>query len=209
MAIKDTYGGTPGAVASYDWQSLTTGLGYRTYYGASSTDSVGVKYFLTDRAVASSSGSTTSDTNVYTEFNAGADADIDFDITFGVPAIIGDGDCYVSIPMNDPDGASDVTWVINIYHYDGSTETSIGTATSNTINWGGGVQARKELIKVSLSRKKFAIGDILRLNVIMTNTDVSDVDIYHDPSSGVTLTDVMGRTIGTDLTFDVPFEVRI
>lgn len=199
------------SIASYNWIDTIGGAGYKRFYAAGAEDSVSVKYFLTTN-VFDSSGSPTGVANtnrgVYTYTNAGADFDIDFDITFGVPAIVMNADAIVNFTIYIAGtAAADSTPTVTIYHVRGVTETSLGTATGVKIDSGADIYVRGAF-KIPLTKKSFAIGDKLRLTFACDNANAT-VKLYHDPASALTATDADSRTIGTDLTLDIPFKIDI
>jgi hypothetical protein len=203
---------SPPFTASFDWVDATTGLGYRRYYAAGAQDSAGVKHFLTTEVVDSSSSvNPASSGGAWTENNhGGSELDIDFDIEFLKPAIVGGGIAYFNITyqlaIQDQNGGITVT----VYHVDSEdTETSIGTTESATHS---AILAAlvwiRDLVKVDLTETNFKAGDKLRVNVITHDTE-DHIQIWHDPGSGLTATDINGRTVGTDFTCDIPFKVDL
>ncbi len=204
MGLPRVYRQSPAYVASYSWLNLTAGLGYRRYYGACTLNLANARiYFLATELIDSGSGNAIGSTAAYT--SSGGALDIDFDITFGVPAIVGGGDAFFNLTHET--GATNSAMTINVYHVDlASAETLLGTFAddSQEINI-----FFRHLLKVPLTAKKFAVGEKLRVNVVATNLAPATIVFFHDPTSLLTKTDEIGRTIGTDFTCDIPFKISL
>lgn len=135
--IPQKYRKSPEFQASVDYVDLLTGLGYEIFYGGQCNNGsliVSPEPFFSERihyAVYSNNGvSTGSYTTLF---------DIDFDINFTLPRSI-KGDIYVVVPCGYQDREGD-NYIFKVdcraYHYDGSTETQIGsTATSREFDGG-------------------------------------------------------------------------
>ncbi len=185
---------------NYDWVDLAGGVGYITYYaGASTATGSAITYFLTrntfDGQPINLVGTGTSST------------DINFDIEFQSPTQIG-GDAIINFTQfggNVSAGTSTIT----IYHVDvDNNETSLGTKT--TVTRAGTVTTPyRECLKIPLTKKHFAIGEILRVNLIFAHTGGNNGFVYFDPASGLTKTDNLGRTVGTDFVCDIPFKIDL
>lgn len=197
-------------LASYDWLDITSGTGYRRYYAVGSGDNT---LFLSSRSMTSST-----DYWSYTaNFNSTTPAltiDLDFDITLNVPADI-KGTAYFNGLMRAWNNAGATSrFTVNVYHVNsGGTETLLGTAVGANTN-----DYYRECLKISLTQKHFAIGEKLRLNVILhgwnTGLSTGKVTVFYDPTSVVTKTDTSAttsdtRTVGTDMYIDVPFRVNL
>ena len=199
-------------IASYDWVDFTSGAGYKKFYGACAINAGPTKsYFLTTKVIDSATGSgamglTTRGIGTWAA-GAGGDIDIDFDITFNVPAYVATATAMLNYTFWN-DGTASTTATINVYHVStGAVETSIGTITGATQTTDDAYY--RECFKIALTGKTFGVGEKLRLNVILTNLAATGIIIiYHDPSSQITVAEAGAlRTIGTDLVFDVPFRI--
>ena len=207
-----------GVVASYDWLELTSGVGYRRYYACISDLTGGDVYFLTP-------SSTYEGYPIWPEIatidqeSATLEMDYDFDIEFNIPSVAAAADAFVNISLALWAPAGDVSSyyvVINVIHWDGASETNIGTAQSASRSVTGlATEFFREAIKVGITQQNFGVGDILRFNVqVYAAKGVGDangqVRFYSDPSSRTTLTETStSATIGTDVTIDMPFKVTI
>lgn len=190
-------------LASYDWVDITSGTGYRRYYACAGRNNVGtILKFLTPRLLDAEF--------TYHVAAAGAPGtvfDLDFDIEFKRPAYV-EGDCFINATVTHA-AAGPSTWLeIFVYHYDGSTETQLGTFVTP----GRAVNGEyRECMKFALTGHHFAIGDILRLTVqVETDGITTTSGVYHDPNSRVTVTDQPTATaVNTDLILDCPFRIDI
>jgi hypothetical protein len=191
-----------GATASYDWFDFASNVGYKRFYAAGATHASAAKvYFLT----------TTSGMNSDFE-NCGYDgnsADIDFDITFNMPIILAASNVYVNVSTRSQNAATTSHFHITVYHVTGVTETSLGTIESSTITQGGAGSAYyRRAVVVPITEKHFKKGDKLRINLVWTCSNGGYV--YFDPASSLSLTEATtGRTIGTNLTVDVPIKIDL
>jgi hypothetical protein len=194
--------GGGGLTPTYSWVDYVQGIGYQRFYGVGSIISSGLTYFLSTKAIDASSQN-----GIYTSGIAGADLDIDFDITFAIPSIVTDGKAYINASIYK-EADAEAVMVVTIYHVSGVTETSLGTTTGLN-RTGAASHYYRECIPVTLTRKKFAVGDKLRVTIQLNNVQTHEIRLYHDPTSSITLTDQQDRSIGTDLTIDIPFKVDI
>ena len=200
MVLPDVYRKSPLAVASYDWLDITSGTGYRRYYGCASDLDAGISYFLTTRTL---------DGRPVSKASTGTEIDLDFDITFNTPAIV-KGIANVNLTYLHTTGPASQCRIY-IYHVtSGGTETQIGTALSK--NTAGGVATGKvrECLTVSLTEKAFAANEKLRLTVQpIANVGVA-IEVWHDPGTKLTYADVVDtRTIGTDIVLECPFKIDL
>jgi hypothetical protein len=190
-------GNTGDAIASYDWLDITSGCGYRTYYPAVTSQDSTSYYILTTKSELSSA------TGV---FRTSGDFNYDFDITNKVPCVIGGGDVFWNSYFTV--GNSTYTLTVNFCHVSAAAvETVLGTA-SITRSSGGGANY-KDLFRITLATNtKFAIGDKIRVNVVVTNSQANSKTEF-DPANNLTATDTDGRTIVRNAEIHVPFKIDI
>lgn len=182
-------------VASFDWTDLAGGVGYITYSAGAATTSAGTTYFLTRN-------NTESQSNL---INAGVTPVItDFDIEFKSPSRIG-GDALLNFThVAGAAGQSIVTASI-VHVTTGAAETVLGTATTPTR---AAAANYREMLKIAIGDTHFAIGEKLRLKITHTGSG-NQATLYIDPSSGLSLTDSLTRTVGTDFSCDIPFRIDL
>jgi hypothetical protein len=206
--LPDIYRKSPPAIESYDWVDNLQGMGYLTLYASNAVDTAGRNYLLVHKAVdCSSYYNAGSGYGIYTDTN-GADIDIDFDISIQKPLLTATGIAFVEMTIWKAANASG-HYHVNIYHVHGVTETLLGTATSQTYAVTGGAISYRDLFKISFTGKQFAIGDFIRFNIDSDLGGTKSFYFYHDPTSAVTLTDAVSRTIGTDLTMYIPCKLDV
>lgn len=186
---------------TYDWFDFTSGVGYRTYYACADNAS-SAAYFLTTSVIPSSA------TNARRYLEAQNNTqDRDFDLQFNFPVTL-KGDMLVYYSQSIANGGSGAV-TITAYHYDGSTETSIGTTTAAT-RTSAGAEYYRDSLKIALTERSFAIGEKLRITLSITETANQAYDVYHDPESRATFTETTtGATIGSNMAVCVPFKVDV
>ncbi len=185
-------------IISYDYFDTANGTGYDIYFGAKGDNG---EYIATTRSLPSEEMATflvdQTVTNGFVKY-----LDLDFDIIFNLPRNI-KGDVLSSVPMGlcAVDNAAqpfEFYVIVKAVHYDGSTETTIGTGQSVTTSMTGlgneleqdGISfvARTHLVKSNISSvKHFKKGEILRITVEawVKSDGANDVHIImgHDPEN--------------------------
>ena len=186
-----------GALASYDYLDYASGVGYKKYYLCGADTSAGDIYFLTNLPIAS---------DTYVMSTVGT-CDIDFDLNFVNPAIIG-GECWINYTMITGGPGTNGIFQFNIYHVRAGAETLLGTITDGTTT---GTNTNRKCVKFTISKKAIAIGDILRVNVIVTRTlGAAGPTWYYDPSSRQTFTETStGSTLPSDCVIYMPFKIDL
>jgi len=222
MAVPNTYQISPeSAVASYDWTDLATGLGYRNYYGNIATLSGSTVYFLEPQTTICAGARLISGANaVDSEWEKVYDKD--FDLTYTNPAII-QGTMFVNMTYQlSPDTVDGYGHLrVFVYHVTaGGTETLLGSAISATMTaLATAAKSRRELIPISLSRRKFRSGEKLRVTIEgwINNGDVHPTThtiswtYYSDPLNQIDplFTDAEGTTPDSHLLVAVPYVIDI
>lgn len=215
MAVPQTYvKPAPSGIPTYDFSDVVTKTGHVTFYGVADTAG---DYYLTPVTIESD--------EEYWETSSSASGggeikhnEVDFDVEFKTIQHV-NGKLFVAVSY-EADGGNGVDSVthylkVRIYHYDGSTETEIGTQqTTTTISRSSqaNVTYQRELVVFDISRTTFRIGEILRLNIeswgnIGTNCSIA---FYHDGKNrDITGTTLLGEAVPTDLKVLVPFEIEV
>lgn len=168
------------ALVNYTWSDVAAGTGYVTYYLIESEDSTGTDYHLTTQIDYSSS----------TFVSTAATLDIDYDLSaFTIPQTI-NGTALFSIPCADVTGAPTATFTVELYNWDGSAETKIGsTVTSAAINLTTTPQIL--YLQMPVTNAEFAVGDSLRLRIAVTSasgTTAYGIDPAARADAALTLT---------------------
>ena len=182
----------PPAIATFNFTDIASQTGYVTFFGSKGDDG---EYIASQVSVASEEITTfIEDQNITTSFVKFFD--IDFDITFNLPRDI-KGDLIASIPMGISAASATAAvfsffCVVKAVHYDGNTETVIGTWQSKTtiatietdiVSF----RARTHLLKVNIGTlKHFKRDETVRIIVEVwykrdTASGPAHIMIGHDP----------------------------
>jgi len=190
-----TYTTTPEKVVTFSFTDLIQSLGYTRFYCAAARESGATKYFLTRQQVESASGYSKS------QLNGATNVELNFDLDFETGLRLG-GEAFFNFTQFIGVSSS-VNTKIEVFHVAVDlSETSLGTETTDTRS---GSNSFRELLKVTLTERIFLKGEALRICVIFTHTGANVGELYYDPSSALTKTDSDGRTVGTDISCDIPF----
>ena len=196
-------------LVNVDFFDLAAGVGIKRYYAADvnsdTKDTVG-EYLLTTNTIFSSVGFTK---------QAGA-LDIDFDIVLTRNLTIG-GECVINIPVkmqNSAGGGGEgtTTYTATVRHWDGSTETDLGSETtlvSLTLPTSDASVATIATIRLDITEKQFRNGDTIRLTIAHTGAagTANFVSTGHDPQGRITIDAGIGAGIQwttTATTIDLP-----
>ncbi|NHZ84430.1 MAG: hypothetical protein GWP19_00940 [Planctomycetia bacterium] len=163
-------------ITSYDYSDFSNGLGYGIYYGFNNAGTLGIS----TKSLVYSGIRHINDaeldidgTQTFTEI-----LDKDFDITFNTPKNI-KGDILVVVPfgiMNSEDAANTALDTfykceLSIFHYNGSTETQMGSTITSEIKKVGDaitntIYSHISTLKCNISTiKHFKIGETLRITL--------------------------------------------
>ena len=144
-------------VVSYSYNDIADGTGVQTLYGINYADSTGTSNtFLSQTLIECNAVTSIVDNGTAT-----------FDLTqFITPRDI-TGTAYIECLLWVSDHTS--TYTFKIYHYDGTTATQLGTATTKGIVGGVGAETQTVLV-LPLTTKHFNKGDILRVTVFASNS---------------------------------------
>ena len=185
---------------NYDFIDIADGTGYVTYYGAGAN---GGSYITTPNSNTQSEYIKTITEGQSVATTLTKYFDIDFDITFSTPKNI-KGDILINVPIGIAAASTtgeDFSWQVktSAYHYDGTTETQMGSEATSPIYTINNLQSDVELVarmsnnallKISqTSVQHFKAGEILRITVEgWFRTDeggatTADIGIAHDPSN--------------------------
>jgi hypothetical protein len=169
-----------GIIATYNYEDIIEGSGIANFYCCESIDSTTTQYFLTGKPLVSSD-------SLGVALNAGAtsyDTTFTYDAAFNTTRIL-KGDIYAQIlGQTYTQSAGDVTFTVaaSVYHYDGTTETQIGSTITTQTKIGGGdatTTAWTELLVISNSSViNFKVGDIIRLKLRLVGARTGGVHIF-------------------------------
>ena len=162
------------SIASYDYTDLIDGEGKVRYNLYLSRDDSGTEYILGK------------DTPYSADIDIG-DSDTAFEYNFDTgeftsKRIIG-GTATVNMAVYVSAGATTGTLTFRAIHYDGSSETEIGTWTSDNLASGAGVVIHDIVAKIPLSTKTFKRGDLFRLEIVWASLINKIVEFGVDPQN--------------------------
>lgn len=156
MVLREPFTTASPVIATFSFTDIADGTGVIDFFGVVSNDSTGRTQFLDQRAT------TTGDVNL--QLTNGVATDLDL-TPFNLPR---DVRGTAKILFTGVSSSSDNDITFSIVHYDGTTETVLGTITTATISVVAG--AVTEILLVPLTNKHFNTGDILRLKVLANAT---------------------------------------
>ena len=189
MAITGI-GATPENNVLQTFSDAAAGRSIQCYYGIIAQNQASTDYILTRDGGNSYP--------LIQESAAGA-FDVDFDLTINKPTIFA-GIAYIDFNQNlrviGTPGVGQCYITFTVYHYDGVTETSLGTVTTLNLS-GSATTNRISKVKIAITRKSFKIGDTLRLTA------------YGALNAGAYATHVVGlhcdpSTAGNELKLNMP-----
>lgn len=216
--------GTP-SLTSYDFIDISTGTGYRTYFGGAVASGAVTNYQLSDSEFYSDRITTIGHSAIGTGATSyGLMQDLDFDVQFRIPQVL-EGTAIIVVPRaislssNQTSRTYDSYVYTKIRKWDGSTETEIAGASGSIMTAAGYDNQHQTAIKVVVPRTKFKKGDTLRVTAehyLRFRNDNSDGSyaIGHDPKSRgySTLpndTEVNWASCASIMTATIPFKVDI
>ena len=194
-------------IASYNYTDLDEGAGYVKYYGFAADTSSATTYGLTKSVVFSNPAYSGADSSA-------SPFDADFDLSFNIAKTL-NGDVIANIPMwcyGSINNSSTVAVTLTIYHYNATTgETSLGTATSDSIDNNAGENTENKLLcfRIPITSTHFKRTDILRMNIsatVVRSDGTSRGGVRHDPA-GRTPSGTQGNFESSVLSFHVPFRI--
>ena len=213
MTLPQKFRKSADILANYDFTDIASGTGYTTFYGMAVVVNTTDNFILSPNPLESRHPNQAIGENGF----ASALADLDFDISFNNPRRIkGDFLTTVTYGAKNSSGTTSVYLKIKIVHYDGSTETIIGTQQqTETHNHTGG--ANRTGIRSTLTfdvDKHFKKGETLRVSVELWGNggSGSSCEFYHDGANRATniTEDVLtNANASSNFKVNVPFRVDI
>lgn len=157
------------SISTYDFTDIATGLGTEIFYLSSvNSTGPGVAYILIDTAIQGSADASVS-SGTYINFDSSS---------FNSPRTV-KGTAYIT---GEAAAASSSTATFQIAHFDGSTETIIGSETvTESLSGGGDYFA----ISFDLTETTFKVGDVLRVKMKTGGTTTVSIDPLENSPNGV------------------------
>ncbi len=168
-------------LANYSYQELLTGEGIITFQLVLSENSTTTNYLIKTDAIVS-------DPTFKRKQNASETFNWTFDTnTFKFRRII-EGTVYISFTHKAAFGNAGCSnyLTVALYHYDGTTETSLGSVTSPTVSDNSTDTYATRLITIDVSKRIFQKGDILRAKLTWVASGASGSytnAVYFDPTT--------------------------
>ena len=203
MAIPIKYRKSPEVLANYSFVDILSDVGYVTVFGI--MDEADTRSF--SRLAIDSK----EERRLFTS-TGGLEGEDNFDFTFNLPVTI-KGDLYLTLTYFAraiATQSADCFLKIRVMHFDGSTETVIGTQqTTDTITqtvdstflW------QRTTLLFDLTRKFFARGDKLRVEIEVHSTLSTNAacGYYHDGNNkDFAQEDPVGTSVGSNLICQIP-----
>tara|TARA_R110000751_G_scaffold128602_2_gene230646 strand:+ start:261 stop:830 length:570 start_codon:yes stop_codon:yes gene_type:complete len=159
---------TEAATASYSFTDIANGQGYSTFFGLFTAAAGAGTYNLIETALVCGGSVVPANRRLNNQIR-------DFDTsTFNLPRVV-KGTAYISGEAASSGTGSITTTII---HYDGSSETTIGAATS-TPNFSNGTNG--VFIAISLTETIFKKGDLVRVRMSVGNCGAGVHGFFVDP----------------------------
>ena len=182
MAIqaKQPYTTASPVLQVFDHTDIDDGTNTVVYDGSNTVDNSATSYFLTRQ---------TMDSGEIKTFEPADAIDVDFDVTFNVPKTVkGNVRINATIGTDSVTVARQVYLTATIYHFDGSTETSMGTVRTESFLSDSDTAVRSKrvnlVIPVTVAEGiHFEEGQILRLTIQVTpEVGNGNFGFAHDPA---------------------------
>ncbi len=162
------------AIASYSFSEFASGLGFIKFYLAGTNLSTGVDYILSEQVVFGNPRT------------IHIPSDLDFDLSPFNQSIVIKGVAMINLNTNwrTAGGSPALTYEVKIRKWDGTNETEIASATTETYNPPTTTNGTKVmLLPITIPRTKFSKGETLRITVDATVVAIDASDLNIDPGN--------------------------
>ena len=166
--LSEKYRKSSEAIITYDWVDIINGLGYQTFYLAT-TYNTAISYILSPNVVYSNDDSVKNDATATFAFNSSA---LTSSRTIKGTAIF---DIWAGAG-----GGGNWTCTGTLYYVRGGTPVSLGTFTAEATAATGGNLAKMTTIEVA--ETQLAIGDSLRLTITVGAGNDSSKSVWTNPA---------------------------
>jgi len=199
-------------LANYSYTDIADGTGVIEFDGFASTDSAGTTYHLTNKPLFSSPAT------IQASGGGNLDATLTFNLTpFNIPRYL-QGTAvvrYSVVAANTSAGTTTFTEYLTIQHVRGAVVTDLGTTTTGTNSVAGdtNISRSTRILRIALTSKQFARGDILRLTLryVLTRTGGANYVLAFDPlekDQAQGTATLVSATNPTSLKLNVPFRIN-
>jgi len=210
--LTQYYRKDPPVVVSYSYEDIINGLGYVIFYALK--DDEGNCRLIPNQIYSGYKGTEYASTNPTATYNKVGELDFDSS-TFNINRKCS-GKAFVNVPVGisniNVDHKSYVA--VKIYHYDGSTETLIGSgdASGHPLEvTSPDYDEEVQCIACDLTETTFKKGDILRLTVELYSyrgAGSGKVSFGHDPKDSIFEWTGSGEMNYPQLSLHMPFEIN-
>lgn len=219
--LTEKYNNQSSNIASYDYTDIAEGTGVVKFEGYQSETDSGINYGLTTSSIYSKYIESSFSSSIPASGTYLIYYDKDYDLTaFNTPKTLrGTAIIQQSLAGIYTGGSGTPYSKVNylIRKWDGTTETEIASAYSDTLAVGGGYAYQMNTVPITIPRTHFKTGEILRLSVngyigMPGGGDTGGVfTIGHDPKNrdGSILIAASGTNIITNLQAYIPFELDV
>ena len=205
-------------IATYDFFDLAQQVGYVSFYGAAIDTSAGLAFrFFREQnntfgTNTTGAGTTASYNAYYSQVSSGYTGEYNYDFTVTRPMII-EGDIFLSYQIvNETNAAAGsdghALTTIKVYHYDGSTETQLGSTVSHDDQNGAGTTyAWAHSDVVTAARTLFKVGETFRVEITLQCNGAhasSNSRFLHEPNNSSAMTVTAGYYAGSQFKVNVP-----
>lgn len=157
-------------LANYSFEDIASGLTYTTFYGFQSKNITTAGYHLSSAAISSNVAEIDQTEGTGAAF--AKVAEFDFDTSPFKKTRTASGQVYINIPLGVKSGSGGQLYyyvIAKLYHYDGTTETLLGTAQTQEFGEFSATttSAADRTVSFTVSPKLFAVGDLARLTLEM------------------------------------------
>ena len=200
-------------IATYQYRDVANGLGIVAFNAYDARIGADTSYALSSETVYSHDIIT----NKASEDTSGDGVphtihDLNFFTTFNSPRTV-KGNAFISLPHSISSVAGKYVKsypIVTIYKNDGTTSTSIGSASGALIEQSdAGTTVKQQGVQIALTETLFKKGDEIIVNVQtwqLANTASGSVDLGHDPQAR---TAVVFGTDTTKCTINIPFRIDL
>lgn len=179
------------AVITYDYVDIANGTRVEIFYLMNENTGATDDYLLSPNVIYSN--------DIYTQAGSATESaskvlDLDFDVIFNLPRDL-KGDIIISIPISTQRGPSynhHTYAIIKARHWDGTTETELGSAQTENVDGLAGASTYSDAVKTVkiniASEIHFAQGETLRITVEIwgwtaDSTEARQHAFGHDPKA--------------------------
>ncbi len=205
MVLKQKYLSQESAIASYEYQDISSGSGVIQFKGFNHVETATTAFGLTTTSILSNDIFTASQRINNTLAMVG---DYDFDIVLNLQQTI-NGSVYVNIPVDvDWNTDNQTHYVVVRIRRDDGAEHEIASAQSETqTSAGAGSDNSVYLVEIPITNQLIKAGETLRLTIetwMAADTGAVNFNLGHDPANRT-----LATTATSILAVNIPFVIDL